>query len=113
MSWQKRFRAVMRWIRPLLDGLPFVGGDDARDQVEGEDFFDAAGIAVDGEGDSLVAEGDIAHSAAALDGIGAQGLQARDDVLIVRPRHARRIEHLVEDPINFVFLEHRYSKCGI
>ena len=39
-----------------LDDVPFVGGDDARDEVEGENLFDAARVAVDGEGDALVAE---------------------------------------------------------
>ena len=36
--------------------------DDARDQVKGEDAFDAAFLPVDGEGDALVQEGGIGHA---------------------------------------------------
>ena len=45
---------------PALDRLPLVGGDDARDEVEREDPLDAGVVAVDGEGDALVAKNALA-----------------------------------------------------
>ena len=59
--------------------VPFVGGDDAGDEIEREDFLDAAGVAVDGEGDALVAEEDIGHSAAFFEGGLSEVAKAGDE----------------------------------
>ena len=47
--------------QPALDQVPFVGGNDPRHQIKREDFLHPARVAVDGESDALVAEGEIRH----------------------------------------------------
>jgi outer membrane lipoprotein-sorting protein len=89
-----------------FDGFPFGGWDDAGDEVEGEYFLDATGVAVDGESDALVAEGDVGHTPAALDGLLAEGLESGGDGLVMGAWFAGRREHLVEDAVDFITVEH-------
>ena len=37
-----------------FQGAPFLGGDDARDQVERQDAVDRRGVGIDGEGDAAL-----------------------------------------------------------
>ena len=45
----------------FFDARPFCVGDDAWQQVVGENAFGAFGAAVDGQGDALVQEGEVGN----------------------------------------------------
>ena len=58
--------AVMRLDQARSTELPFGGGDECGSRSKGRYFLHAGdSVAVDSEGDALVAEGDIGHAAAA------------------------------------------------
>ena len=58
---------MMRWLQPALQKLPFVRRDDARDQVERENFLRALAVVVNGERDALGQEGSVGEGALALE----------------------------------------------
>jgi hypothetical protein len=53
-----------------LDRLPFGAGDDARDEIVGEDLFGAFVASVDGEGDALIEEAEVSGLLAAAQLVG-------------------------------------------
>ncbi len=48
----ERVQGVDALLQAALDVIPFVGGDDARNQVEGEDALGPGGFAIDVESDA-------------------------------------------------------------
>ena len=54
-------------LQPALDLLPLVGTDQAGNQVERQDFLDAVGILVYGEGDTARLERKIGRLLSARD----------------------------------------------
>ena len=74
--------------QPALHRLPFRGGDDARQQVVGEDAFGAPRVAVDGEGDALVEEGEIGGLLAGVQLRGRQLQEPFVEELVLRTRDA-------------------------
>jgi hypothetical protein len=60
-----------------LDAVPLLGGDEAGQQVVGEDALGAFVAAVDGEGDALGEEGEVGGLLAALQFVGGQGPGSR------------------------------------
>jgi hypothetical protein len=87
-----------------LDAAPFGGGDDAGDEVEGEDAFGALGVVVDREGDAAAEEGGIDCRPAAVELGGGEGGEAFREALVVLPHAAvlRPGEHLVEEAAELV-----------
>ena len=71
------------------------GGDDARDQVEGEDAFGPGGVAVDVEGDAHLQQQTLGGVFIAEQLTGVERLDDFLDQLDVRPRRPSRLEHLV------------------
>jgi hypothetical protein len=78
-----------------LEDAPLGGGDDARDQIVGKDLLGALAAAVDGEGDALVQEREIGGRLALAHLARPHGLEAIEQGLVLRPRLALRVEHLV------------------
>ena len=62
----------MRWVRPRSMRSHSWRGDEAREQVVGEDALGAFVAAVDGEGDALGEEGEVGGLLAALQLVGGQ-----------------------------------------
>ncbi len=64
---------------PLLDAgrqlAPFSGGEDARNDVEGDEPFGGLVVAIDREGDALAAEDRLGLLQRPLDVLRAQGLE--------------------------------------
>ncbi len=60
----------MRWVRPRSTSVPFGAGDDAREQIVGEDLLGAFVAAVDGEGDALIEEAEVGGLLAATQLVG-------------------------------------------
>ena len=79
----------MRCVRPLFDLRPFIGGNDARDQVVGEDALGAFFAAVNGEGDAFLEEGEVGGLLAFAQFFGSQAEQRALQRLIVLARNAR------------------------
>ena len=78
-----------------LDAVPFLGGDDARQQIGGNDPLGRLVVVVDGEGDALVQEALLAGLLAAVEFFQRQGGKARVHRGIGRARLAVGREHLV------------------
>jgi hypothetical protein len=61
--------ALTRWTRPA-SSLAHSAGDDARDDVEGDQALGAGIVAIDGEGDADAAEDQVGLGTFAGDGLG-------------------------------------------
>ena len=81
---------------PVLEELPLRGGNDAGDEIEGEDALEAILLPVDGERDALVHEGEALQALAARHVVQGERLEDGDERGVVRPGRARAPEHLVE-----------------
>jgi hypothetical protein len=88
--------------QPAFDGFPLGCGDDARQQVVGEDAFGAARVAVDGEGDALVQKREVGSLLARLQFRWRQLEQAPVEKLVLRPRRAVGREHLVVGVVQLI-----------
>lgn len=73
---------------PLFDGVPFIGGDDSGDEIEGEHSFFAFIGAVNVEGDALVSCGDFLEAASVLDFVVGEDAEGVDYGLVVLSRGA-------------------------
>src|ERR1019366_3200735 len=82
-------------LEAAFDAFPFVGRNDARNQIEGKDAFRAGGIAVDVEGDSQLQQQALGGVLVAEQLAIGERLDDLLDQLIVRPRRSVRLEHLV------------------
>jgi hypothetical protein len=89
-------------LEAAFDALPFVGRDNARNQVEGEDAFRAGGIAVDVEGDAQLQQQAFGGVFVAQQLAVGERLNNLLDQLILRPRRAVRLEHLVVEAFGLV-----------
>ena len=92
--------------QPPLDDVPLVGRDDPRDQVEREDLLHPRPVLVDVERDPLVAERDVGHLGPADERVLPHGRQPGGGAGVVRPRGPGGVEHLVEQPVHLVRIEH-------
>ena len=92
----------MRWVRPRSTLVPLGAGDDAREEVVGEDFLGAFFAAVDGEGDALVEEAEVGGLLAALDFVLGEGGEVLEQGPVVLAQFILRGEHLVERMIQLV-----------
>ena len=81
--------------QPTLDAFPFLVGDDARQQIGGNDPFGGAVVVIDGEGDALVQEALLARLLAADQFFQRQGGNAAVERGIRWPCAAIRREHFV------------------
>ena len=82
-------------MRPRSIWAHSLRGDDARDQIVGEDALGAFFAAVNGEGDAFLQEGEVGGLLAAAKFFGVEGQQRSLYRLIVRARDVMRAEHLV------------------
>ena len=89
-----------------FEQFPFVGRDDARDQVEGEDALGALGVAVDVEGDALAQEGEVDGFAAILEIFFAHRADELREFAVMRPALAPAIDHFIEESGVLVFGPH-------
>jgi hypothetical protein len=96
-----------------LESGPLVGGDHPRAEIEGKGPLRARFVAVDGEGDALVAKGQVGEGAAAAELDGRERPDALDDVGIVQAGGAIGLEDLVEEALGVVVAEHRPSSAGL
>ncbi len=79
-----------------LDPVPFLRGDEARQQVVGKDFLGAFVAAVHGERDALGEKRQVGRLLAALQFVGGQAGKRFGERAIVRTHIAVRLAHLVE-----------------
>ena len=75
--------------------VPFLGRDDARNDIEGDQAFLRLGIAIDGKGDADAAEQQLGFAAAEIEDVGFDFGQPLRQFGIGRP-------HVVPSPIHFV-----------
>ena len=85
----------MRCVRPRSILCPFVRGNDARQQIVGEDALGAFFVAVDGEGDAFMQKGEVGGLLAAAQLFGSELEQRALHGLVMRTRDIVRAEHLV------------------
>ncbi len=88
-----------------LDDAPLGAGDDARQDVVGEDPLGAFVVAVDREGDALVQEGTVGGLLAVPPLGGGQLEEAIEKQAVGVPRHVAGREHLVERGVELVVRE--------
>ncbi len=85
---------------PLLQALlkqgPFLGRDDSRDHVEGDQPFLGRGVAIDGEGDADPAEQQFRLLAAIFQGVRRRLLQPAGEFLVGRAEVAAGAVHFIE-----------------
>jgi hypothetical protein len=65
--------------------VPFLAGDDSRDQIEGEDAFQALLVSIDSEGDPLVHQGNLLHAFASLEFLCTKLFKGVDHRGVMRP----------------------------
>ncbi len=85
----------MRCFRPRSMTLPLGGGDDARDQVEGENALRAGRIAVHVEGDAHLQQQALGGALVAQQVAIREALDGIHQQADVRPRRAVVLEHFV------------------
>ena len=88
--------------KAAFDDFPFLAGDDARQEVVGEDALGAFVFAVDVEGDALVEEAKVGGLLAALDFFRCERGEEVEQRPVVRMQHALAGEHLVVGVIELV-----------
>ena len=84
----------MRWVRPRSTVAHSSAGDDARQQVVGEDALGAFIAAVDGEGDALVEKGEVGGLFAALEFFWREGGEVFEERLIVAVTRVSRASNI-------------------
>ena len=93
-----------------FDPRPFLGGDDARQEVGRDDPLGGLIVAIDGEGDALLQEGLLAGLLAAAQLVGAAASASRPSQRrVVRPHRAVGGEHLVIGTVEHVILVRRIA----
>lgn len=97
--------------KTAFEPLPFGGGNDARDQVEGEDALRPFGVAIDIEGDALSQEGQVCGTALLFKVLRGEGGEAVQEFAVVGPDLIRFGRHLVKETIGLVVLE-QHVPCG-
>ncbi len=97
----------MRWVRPRSMRSHSCGGDQARQQIVGEDALGALFAAVDGEGDALGEKREIGGLLAALQFLGRQVGQGFSQGAVLGPQFALRLAHLIEGLVERVVAEQR------
>ncbi len=85
-----------------FDAVPFGRGDDARDQVEGEDAFGAGGIAVDVKRDAELEEEAFGGMFIAEELSGVERLDDFEDQFHVRADTAVALKHFVVEAFRFI-----------
>jgi len=91
--------------------FPFLGGNDARDEVERENAFGAAGIAVDVEGDTLAQEGEIDRMAFGVKILAREVAESGMEFLVMAERPAAiATEHFVEEADGVVTVQQRAGR---
>src|SRR5688572_19627610 len=89
-------------LEPALDSPPFLGQDDARDQVEWEDLFDSEWVLVHGEGDALASKRAVRRRLPPCHLVRAQSGEPLRKRQIVRPWFPVRVEHLIPEAARVV-----------
>ena len=88
--------------KPAVNLFPFGMGQDPRNQVERKQPFGILSIAVDCESDALNQERKIGEFPALLELRGRYSDKFLEELGILRPRLARRDEHLVVEIVGLV-----------
>ena len=84
---------------------PLGAGDDARQQVVGEDALGALLVAVDGKRDALVQEREVGLLAAAAELVGRHRLQELEQGAVLRARLTGGGEHLIVSDVELIARE--------
>ena len=83
-------------LKAAFDGLPFVGGEHARDHVERDQPLGRVGVAIDREGDADPAEQQFRLPAPLLEDIGRHLPKPARKLVVGRTGHAVQAVHFVE-----------------
>ncbi len=88
-----------------FDVLPFLGGDDAGDEIEGEDALGAFIAAVNGKGDALIQVGFLGQLALAFKLALLHLAESLGQQAVVWADLARSRKHFIEKVPDFVILK--------
>ena len=100
-------------LQPALDPVPFLGRDDARNQIEGERPLGAGRVAVDVEGDAELDEDALGGLLAAFELAITERLDRVEQELRLGAWLRRRVEDLVVEPAGVVPVTRISSlRCG-
>ena len=86
--------------------FPFRGGDDARQQVERENFLRALGVAIDVERDALPQERRVHRLPLGVELRRFEVAEQPVKFPVMRPHAAFRVEHFVKTAVDLVFFQH-------
>src|SRR5476649_1561134 len=98
-------------LQAALDAVPFIGGDDARDQVEWKDTLGAGGVAVHVEGDAQLEQQTVGGVLIAQKLAVRQRLDDIENQLDVRAAPAIVCEHLIVETFGLVRRELHPGAC--
>src|SRR5258708_36380856 len=90
-----------------FDFAPFVVGNDSGEEIIRENTFGAFIVGVYREGDSLMQKRQVRRLLALAHFLGRQLQKRLEEGLIVRPRTARGLEHLIVSQVDLVIPEWR------
>src|SRR5262249_33154190 len=101
-------------LQPAMQKLPFLGGEDPRDDIEWDQALLSFGIAVDGKGNADAAEHHFGLAPAQIEQIRFDAVQPARQFGIGRPNgtaHIRASRHFVEhdDPAHYYVDEQMLS----
>ena len=121
---ERRNDAVLEDVLPVIDVVqekiqggdalgqaafevfPFLGGDDAGNEIEGENLFGALLVAIDIESDALTQEGQVHGLALVIELLLGERLEQFAEPAVVRAGHTVGGEHFVEIVFGVVALQH-------
>ncbi len=89
----------------LLDLAPFIGRDDPWKKVIGKDALGSLLVAVNRESDALMQEGQVGGHLALAQLFRRKFEQRLKKILVMRPRHTWRLEHLIVGGIELIIPE--------
>ncbi len=93
---QEQVQRLDPLLQSLLEDRPFLGRDDARDDVERDQPFLRLGVAIDREGDADPPEQQLGFLAPILQGVRRRVLQPEREFLVGLTETAVGLVHLIE-----------------
>ena len=95
-----------------LDLVPFLGGNDARQQIERENAFRPLVVVVNREGNALAEKSGSGQGAFPLKFLAVHFLEARQQFAVMGPRHAGSGKHFIKKIPDLIIGEeiaHKFS----
>ncbi len=97
-----RLRAAIRWLSPRSSSSHSAARKNPRHDVEGDDAFGPLAVAVDVERDAHAEHGAVGRPLPALEIVGRETLQVREEDLALAAGATGRLEQLVVEVAHLV-----------